>query len=203
MTYSQFKAEVRSWLPLDANRVGAQAFIDKNILAALVELQQHVMTLRTGVESLYRAENMVIEGDAARGLLPSRTSHIRAAWMITMENDEEVSRNELTLVPWSQRAELISGLVENAYLISPYRDSFYVSPVLEATNVLSLAWDGPVLKYEDNDTAPAFDDPRVVQACGYFVKAELARTSDNDLQSSLLFKADFVRIKTALYLEHK
>lgn len=201
MTYAEFKASVRDRLPLDANREGAQTFIDKAIQAALLEVQRKCVHLRAGHESVYHASVCDVERSAAKALMPASGISVRAVAIVTMKDGLEESRQPLNNVPWDYRANMVYGL-RNGYSISPYMKVFYFAPALTESQVLSMIWDGVIETFRDSDSSDLFAE-RVAQAVAYFVQAELARKSDNDLQLSASFNQSWAQALQSLFLESR
>ncbi len=112
---------------------------------------------------------------------------------------------------WENREEYFAGQVcvndLNAYcLISPY-GTLYVYPALQVldsdseTHSLVLTWDGVKLDFEDGDAVP-FDEPMVLCVADY-VKMQIARHVQHDLQESAAFGGTYLSQRKKLYLDAK
>jgi hypothetical protein len=203
MTWSQFKALVREFLPVDAEREGAQTFIDRLIEAALTSIQELVPYYREGLEAIYQQSDLVVEGLASRGTLPDR-ARPREAYIASLDADgNETGRTDLASVSFADRYSLIRGGRENgAIAIAGWGGIFYVSPYVQADRRLVIVWDGIKSTFADGDGLPKFG-LREAEAIALYVKSELARRSDNDLQSWQTYERDWLTKRQGLYLGAK
>lgn len=203
MTFAEFKLSVRDRLPLDAKREGAQVFIDKEILAAVSEIQRLCPGLRDGFESIYQPENCDVESHASKAAMPSVTATISQVSIVKMLDGVETERAPLRdKVPWDYRQNMVYGL-RAGYSVSPGRTVFYFSPVLKEDQILSVVWSGRPDSFSDTDSSVLLFSERVAAAVADYVSAELARKSDNDLQLATSYTQSWGQALQALYLDFK
>lgn len=71
MTWAEFKAEVETFLPVDADREGARDYVDKLMRAACIDLQGHIPRLRPRTTSVIGYADVVLTGCSSLGVVPS------------------------------------------------------------------------------------------------------------------------------------
>lgn len=76
MTWSDFKAEIESFLPVDAEREGARDFIDKLMRAGCIDLQGHIPRLRPRTPTVIGYADVTLVGCSSLGVVPSSGSII-------------------------------------------------------------------------------------------------------------------------------
>lgn len=201
MTWLEFNTEVNGFLPLDAQREGAQTYLANLKRAAVIDLQQNIRFYRYGLESVYSIDTMVTEGEASRGTLPPQAK-VREVYRVVLDDaGVEESRLKLEQVPWGDRGYLIQALATGVAL-SPFGDLFYVAPAIEANMRVSLLWDGIARTFGDEDTV-RFGGTKEAEAVALYLRAELARMVDNDLQASATYRRDYLGKRQELLLAAK
>lgn len=73
MTWAQFVAEVKAHMPVDANRLGVQEYILRQIRAGAIDAQDKIEYYRQGHSKIYKAADITQRNYACSGSLPSVT----------------------------------------------------------------------------------------------------------------------------------
>ena len=113
MTWSEFKADVKTLLTVDANRLGTTSFTDRYIIGGTEAVLSHVPFYRSTNSTRYNntapagIKPLTTEGNASAGSLPNQANVIQA-WVITdVDADASVTDSSDTecirypLIPYS------------------------------------------------------------------------------------------------------
>ena len=171
MTYAEFVAKVKENLPVDADRLNigvvtsGTSFIDNKLRSALIELQHLIDPLRVGHETIYRPDDMVLDGLSSLGVRPEGAAIIRAWYAKT---GQPATRKDVGTYDWVNRFDLSSGsavLGGCSYIIAldPNSSDFVLYPKLEEGYQLHLEWNGLKLVFADSDELPAMMDEKVAE----------------------------------------
>src|SRR5687767_8873287 len=169
MIWSEFKASVRTYLPVESDRLnvgegGATSLFDLFLRQGGSELQSLVPSLRVNHETIFRPADVTIDEEASVGNLPEGARPKEAYYYKT---DERCYRTPLNLYSWDNRFDLICGSVNVATIsVDPHLKTFYLYPKLETDYALSIIWDGTKLDFTDGETVP-FDEQSVQAVADY------------------------------------
>jgi hypothetical protein len=81
MTWSEFTAAVAQLLTVDGVRLGTLDFVDRQLRAGLVDIQNFIPFYRMGHEETYGTNELTVEGMASRGDLPA-TADIQDCFLL-------------------------------------------------------------------------------------------------------------------------
>lgn len=210
MTWKEFNETVRTFLLVDSQRKGkgVQNYIDRMIVASVIDLQRYVPALRNSQVKHYSTSTLVEPNpsdlnavnsedlDAHQGAFTEGKTRIKQVVIRripTVENTQEVSRYFYPdVIPWSNRFLLIDGPTLERTTNIPGRitfgeTTFLLAPKLRDDEALYLYYEGERHftpagdATEDELTDPVVFDDLVAKASADYVKAHLAREVDNDL----------------------
>jgi len=193
-TWDEFKEAVRSFMYVDANRLGLQdttsdtgavvpGYISMMIRQGVIDLQRFIPAFRKQHETLYYPEDLVVEGLAGRGVLPP-FAKVTDAYLFSFDND---SRYPITEFGWESRHELTNGMESlndnnGRICIEPDAYKFYVYPVVTGNLVLSLNWDAQLdsgkSDFQGAELVPFPEDAAF--AVAEFVKGHIRREVERD-----------------------
>jgi len=216
MTWSEFKADVKTLLTVDANRLGTTDFTDRFIIAGTEAVLSHVPFYRGIKTTRYNniatagVKPLTIEGNASAGGLPNQANVIQA-WVIT-DADEDASVTDSShsecirypLIPYSysNKQDLICDTPRmersQGYMAIGKAGDFYIYPSLVDKEILELTWEGERADHLDTDPVP-YDSP-VAECVAEYVKAHVKREVDHDLKLFESYFASFRRKRRDLYL---
>lgn len=175
MTWSAFKAAVKAVLLQDANRRGAEAFLEFTLKQAAIQIQSLQTAYQKGHETIYTPEDFSQDGSASIASLPTGYMRFDKAQLIR-SLDEDCTRYDVEQFEWQRIAFLISGQkclnANTAYMaVNPQRSQFYVYPAVLSEDDdedgaewrFNLYWDGILSEFED-DTETPFDDSAIAAA---------------------------------------
>jgi hypothetical protein len=213
LTWAEFKDKVYSFLPEEASRqnVGiaartyTEATFDLHMRAAVRNLQSHVPHYQIGHETIYHAADFVLEGYAARAVLPP-AAEPNDAWLCARVSDRKTDRRKLTGVDWKRRFAMIHGHVsynDGMGCISIDREgyTFYVSPYPMDCQVVSLFWSGKKSDFDLQEETPFDED--AADAVASYVQAQLTRGVDKDITLSNAAWQDFIMKRRDLFITGK
>lgn len=220
MTWGDFQTQVKELLTVDAQRTGSGApdFVNRQIRAAVIDIQRNIRAYRVGHETLYEPNDLKAWGEASLGTLPWKAKVREVRMMRQQLGVCECEWREADSYDWEKRYNLITGQAcLNAgwplCAINPDGTTFIVAPQLhpastaadateeEATSYkLSVVWDGVRDLWFSNQEQTPFDEPMVYVA-GDFVKGECCRHFREDLESWKSFQATYLIGRRKLRLD--
>lgn len=200
MNWSQFKTEVRELMPLHANRQGAQGLIDRLIQATVQDIQRLIPFYRDGWEARYQPIDLVVEGQASRGQLPTGARPMKAETAFLDDDGNEVARVALTNRGWGERMSLMNGGLRHAICIAPTGGLFYATPDIGFNRWLVITWSGLKETWGDADGMPKWGGKEAM-AVAYRVSSELARVVDNDLRAAETFWTSYLTARQSLFID--
>lgn len=200
MTYLEFTDLVRTFLTVDANRLGAETYVTNMIRQGIINVEHFIPIYRLGHESIYGIDDLAEEGYASQGIMPE-AAELMDAYNSKVGNP--YTRQPLSLYDWGNRFDLITGnirIVGGQYYISinPDGRQFYVYPKISEGRQLSLFWNGIRLAFADADEVP-FDEPMALCVAEY-VTAQVERRINKDL---VLYAAHYESYKEGLRQLHR
>ena len=209
-TWSQFVAEVKKLIPLEAQRKGVGSSADDFLLSyirqAVIQLQNIVDAFRIGHETIYEISDLVQEGLALKGIKPPQSA-IRNIVFFQRFNDH-FDRYESESYPWSKRSDLTGGHVpvnDNIakVAIDPQGYSFYIYPTPKEGEewAVSMTWDGKKLDFKDDELVPFTE--QMALAVAYFAAANVALYSDEDSAKFDRYITMYEREKPRLFISAK
>lgn len=205
MTWLEFKQGVYELITVDAERMGSEAFVNRQIALAVDDLQSHVEFYRIGHETTYEVDDLTDDGYASRGELPAG-AYLRELYHVKVGNNC-VSR-PLYWWDYSNRRDLKCGAVGIGcrgtwfrYTVDPQMRSFWVYPRVTSGYQVKIVWDGKKTSFEDEDSVP-FDEP-VTLLVAEWVKMKMAREVDRDLQTARDYERSYFGLRRRIYLDIK
>lgn len=205
MTYLEFKTAVKVLLTVDANRLGAESYVDQMIRQAVLDVQYFVPFYQLDHATTYAPADMTSQGLASVGTLPGGAK-LEDAWFV--QTNEECCRFPMFPYPWEKRYDLVCGSVCSSVCYEPYflaidpkGNNFYAYPALSDGYELVIYWDGLRLEFVDGDTVP-FDEA-MVMAVAEFVSAKVARRVNHDLVEHDSYMKSYAIQRNHLYVETK
>lgn len=207
MTWTEFVAAVRAELPVDSDRMGIATgnpnFLDQQILHCVIDLQKMVPFYRVGHETVYGPDDLVMNGLASLGSLPS-SDQSRPMEAFYKKTGTQCVSQPLIPYDWGNRYDLVCGnpRVTNCQFfmaINPQGTQFMTFPSVGTQHQISLFWEGVKTAFSSSDTVPFDDD--VVEMVGLFVKARIARLVDHDLAESNSFMIEYRNKRSLIYAD--
>ena len=232
MKWEEFNDVVRTYLLVDSERKGrgVQDYIDRMIVAAVIDLQRYVPALRANQYKFYSPSNLVEpnpqdlskvnsedlnvhQGEFLIGKTRIKQAVIRR--VATEDNGQAISRYFYPRsIPWEQRFTLIDGGIVERTSTVPGRitfgeNKFWTAPQLTEDEALYIYFEGenhykPIFKAttEEKEVPVVFDD-MVAKATSDYVKAHLAREVDNDLTQYQSYFAMYAKGRAQVFLNEK
>jgi len=189
MKWSEFNESVRTFLLVDSERKGRgiQKYIDKQIIAGALDLQQYVSQLQSSNINTFFANEMLPVPSGTRSseveFVPTHAK-INSVIISGLESDESTRwYSYVQIVPWSNRFSVINGcpLRTKSYAgkITFGDGKLYLCSPLVDDEKLYVYWSGEKRIYDVDDIV-IFDDS-CAKAVADFVKAHLNREVDKDV----------------------
>lgn len=232
MTWEEFNEVVRTYLLVDSERKGrgVQNYVDRMIVASVIDLQRYVPALRANQFKFYSPSNLVEPDpndlssvnsedlDVHEGVFASAKTRIKQVVVRrvpTSDNGQDISRYYYPrTIPWDSRFMLIDGGIIERTTNIPGRitfgaDKFWTAPKLTNEEAMYIYYEGenhyvPIFKAttEEKATPVVFDD-MVAKASADYVKAHLAREVDNDLTQYQSYFQMYSKDRAQVFLNEK
>jgi hypothetical protein len=232
MTWQEFNEVVRTYLLVDSERKGkgVQEYIDRMIVASVIDLQRYVKGLRSHQYKAYSASALVepdpedlsaVNSEAVDvhkgtfGMSRVRIKQVIVRRVATESNKQSISRYYYPVtIPWESRFTLIDGGVAERTSSIPGRitfgeDKFWTGPRLRDDEALYIYFDGenhhaPINSATtDQKSTPVVYDDMVAKATSDYVKAHLAREVDNDLTQYESYFQMYMKGRAQVFLNEK
>lgn len=205
LTWAGFVAAVESNLSLDKDRLSEGDEKDAWIKSCVKEIQELVPAYRSGHQSIYLPADTAPDGFSSRIVLPPGTiTKINIVKLETLADGEtpEEGRHAVTPVPFSELDNLRHGLADvshgNGYIcVDPQRYTAWVYPQIKANHMIHIWWNGLKDDFSDDDQVPF--DRFVAEAVAYFVRAEMRRGIEEEIQLFTSLEADYRKRRLALH----
>lgn len=207
MNWSEFVAAVLVDLPVDNERIGIATgnpnYLQHQLLYAVIDIQKLIPFYRSGHETVYGPDDLVLEGVSSVGSLP-QSDQCRPLDAYYKKTGTQCVSQPLVSYPWDNRYDLVCGnprLVNCQFLIAFDRwgKQFTVFPSVGTNHQISFFWEGVKTSFADADETPF--DVDVVEAAGLFVKAKIARMVDHDLNEHSSYMLEYMRKRGLLYAD--
>ena len=113
MIWSDFVAQVKDQISVDANRRGLAAFNDRFMRNAVLDLQRYIPGYRTGNGTTFGVGNVTQLGKCSAVALPTGALP-KEIWMYELKTgvDSLCHRYRLDYYPWEKRQDLICGRLD-------------------------------------------------------------------------------------------
>ena len=232
MTWEEFNDIVRTYLLVDSERKGrgVQNYIDRMIVASVIDLQRYIPSLRDNQFKYYSPSSLVEpnpqdlttvnsedldvhEGEFTTGKTRIKQAVIRR--VATEDNGQAISKYFYPRsIPWEQRFTLIDGGIVERTSTVPGRitfgpNKFWTAPKLTEDEALYIYFEGenhykPIFNATTEEkSAPVVFDDMVAKASSDYVKAHLAREVDNDLTQYQSYIAMYAKGRAQVFLNEK
>jgi len=232
MTWKEFNEKVRVFLLVDSERKGrgVQEKIDSLIANAVRDLSTYVKELREHQFKHY-AGNDLVEPDPLDlssvnsenlevhkgifGVANARIKQIIVRRIPTADNGQEISQYFYPQrIPWEHRFKLIDSSNMEKTQGMPGRiafgeGKFWIAPKVRSDEALYLYYSGelsytPIYKALENDRdRPVILDEMEAKAVSDYVKAELAKDVENDLQMYNAYMQMYQKERAQIYINRK
>ena len=232
MNWSEFNDVVRTYLLVDSERKGrgVQDYIDRMIVASVIDLQRYVPSLRANQYKFYSPSSLVEpdpndlssvnseDVDVHQGTFNTAKTRIKQIVIMriaTDDNGQSLSRYFYPRsIPWESRFTLIDGGIVERTSNIPGRitfgaDKFWTAPKLIESEAMYVYFEGenhyaPIFKAttEEKATPVVFDD-MVAKASADYVKAHLSREVDNDLNQYASYFQMYSKGRAQVFLNEK
>ena len=222
MTWSEFKAAVRTYLTVDGARLNVQDYIDRAILTGVIEIQSYIPYYRVHSNVTFSQNGTIKDSEpvaddqqASSGILEGDV-RITDAYFIdgtedydwpddqNQPNDSncECYRIPLTVWPWANRHDMLCGYAKDhhAIAISPNGADFIIFPQVTSTDKVEIYYQSIDRIFSDTDVIP-FSDEEVVMAVAEYVKAKLTREVDRDLALHKSYLTSYLKQRQNIYLD--
>jgi len=242
LTWCEFKDQVYDLMPQDSQRfglvtqpgatpTGQQAYADKLIRLACIDLQLFIPTYRQRHETLYYPQDFVCDGAASVGTLPPQAK-IEDVWYFKLDCHR---RFVVERWDWERRFEMVHKGIKNLLgtdyvvltaaslasielvnrlliasgerkrcaliAVDPNAHTFYLYPALLDGWIFELFWTGIKRKFRENELVP-FDELAAAAVADH-VRSAFAKEVDRDAQRSADFMADYKVKRLNLFTETK
>jgi len=200
-------------LGVEGVRKGAATALqrDKFIRDGVIKVQSIIPEFTVNHETLYRPEDLVVEGMASKGIKPPQSA-INDAYLVkitTTDSDGNelanpaVSRFPLMQVAWADRFALVKGAPcvndgIGCIAIDPKGYQFYVFPEVFDCWLLSMFWDGLKLDFKEDELTPFTEE--MAGTVAHYVRAEIAREISKNMDEYRSFRQSFNEDKTLLFV---
>jgi len=210
MTWKDFKKSVDQLLLIDRRRLGAQEFIDQQILVAVGDIQRLIDYYRRGITSTFEHDDVARDGFASKLELPAGANlqqifHVRSG--------NSIAKRPLYEYPFTNRFDLVAGVVgldsrTNSFFrySIDYRDgakSMWVYPMITDGYSIQVVWDAISgrndFDYKDTDEVP-FDRP-FQNLVFLYVKMMLARDVNGNAVAFKSYSDSYRLAIASLYSE--
>lgn len=207
MTWAEFKQQVLVDLPMDNARIGIATgnpnYLEHQLLYAIIEIQKLVPFYQQGHETIYGQDDVVREGLASVGSLPSE-DQCRPGDAYFKNVGNVCVSHPFYPYPWGNRYDLICGnprLYNSQFYMAIDRQAktFIAFPSIGADQKIVLAWEGVKTSFDNDETVPF--DVDVANAVSLFVKSRISRLVDHDLAEAGSYYADYVRARAILFAD--
>lgn len=232
MTWKEFNEKVRVFLLVDSERKGrgVQEKIDSLIANAVRDLSTYVKELRDH-QFLHYAGSNLVEPDPIdlssvnsedlnvhKGIFSvpnARIKQIIVRRIPTADNNQNISHYFYpNRIPWEQRFKLIDSDNNEKTSGMPGRiafgeGKFWIAPKVREDEALYLYYSGelsytPIYKaLDDERNRPVILDEMEAKAVSDYVKAELAKDVENDLQMYNAYMQMYQKERAQIYINRK
>lgn len=206
-TWKQFKAVVMGFLPVDANRLGAETYNESLLRQGVIHFQSLIPALKINHEAIYHPSDLTVDGRASRGTKPPQST-IKDIWLFETNPDDRSKgkRHPVTEIPWSRRFELINGTAgvasEALICVEPGGDhSFYIYPEVFDGWLVSMFWDGAKLDFKEEEQVPFTEQLALTVA--EFMRAKIEREVKRDLSMANSFEGSAANSGALMFLDLK
>ena len=232
MTWEEFNQITRTYLLVDSDRKGrgVQNYIDRMIVASVIDLQRYVPSLRANQYKFYSPSNLVEPDPNDLNAVNSEnlnvhmgvfsTAKTRIKQVVVRRIPTDSNNQNLSgyyypkTIPWDSRFTLIDGGNMQRTHGIPGRitfggDRFWTAPMLTNEEAMYLYYEGeshyqPIFKATTEEKAsPVVFDDMVAKASADYVKAHLAREVDNDLKQYQSYFAMYSKDRAQVFLNEK
>lgn len=190
LTWAQFVAQVRIFLTVDSNRIGATDYVTELIKLGAVEVQDSLEFYRIGHTATWEADDVERDGFASSVELPSG-AYLRELYHLKL--GEACLERPLYWYPYSNKRDLTCGMVSISrafrFTTDPQGRKLWVYPAITPGYAIKLDYDGVRDDFADADLVPF--DKKVAKVVADFVMAEVARKVDGDLAASASYSASY------------
>lgn len=232
MTWEEFNDVVRTYLLVDSERKGrgVQDYIDRMIVASVIDLQRYIPALRANQYKFYSPSNLVEPNpsdlnavnsedlDVHEGTFATaktRVKQIVIRRVATEDNGQDISKYFYPrTIAWEARFTLIDGGIVERTTGVPGRitfgaDKFWTAPKLTNDEAMYVYYEGenhyiPMFKATTDDKlVPVVFDDMAAKASADYVKAHLAREVDNDLTQYQSYFQMYTKDRAQVFLNEK
>ncbi len=113
MQWSDFVLEVNAQLSVDANRRGLEAFRDRFMRNAVLDLQRYIPAFRQGLTTTYLSTDVEALGQCSLVEMPNGAKPKELYAYSTKDGDNPLCRRyRLDFYPWEKRQDLICGKLD-------------------------------------------------------------------------------------------
>ena len=232
MTWGEFNEIVSTYLLVDSERKGrgVQDYIDRMIVASVIDMQRYVPGLRANQYKYFSPSNLV-EPDpndlstvnsedlnvhqGAFATAKTRIKQVVVRRIPTADNGQDTSKYYYPAsIPWESRFVLIDGGIVEITTTIPGRitfgpDKFWTAPKLTDEEAMYIYFEGenhyvPIFKATTEEKAvPVVFDDMVAKASADYVKSHLAREVDNDLTQYESYFSMYTKARAQVFLNEK
>ena len=208
-TWTQFMATVDEHLSVDADRRGLEAFRERMMRNAVVDLQRYITAYQQGHTTTYVVADLTLLEYAMQGNLPTGAIP-HAFYIYSNEVDDDgdahplCNRNRLDFWPWLNRQSLICCPCDirlYAYTISPMGKTFIIHPILNADTSLLLVWQGLKINFVGADTVPFPEE--AAEAVAAYVKWRILLEVDKNPALAQVQFGIWKILRGQLYLDER
>jgi len=218
MTFSEFTTKVKYLILVDGDDPGSRmgAFLNANIRAALIELQERIPAYRKEYIKTFDSTDFVIDGNASVGQFPDEGFDTYLPNFTSDETPVEVSYvhysdtetfvDRLVKVPWSRRFDMAGyRYSDNSFLwcYNNLTQQFYVTPPLTPDSNEHVVFRGTriVGNWVDEDAVPFGEE--VVPLVSDYVKWKLSLDHEDKTSQARNYFGNYARGLRKLMAKHK
>ncbi len=199
LTWAQFVEKVKTFLTVDANRIGTEAYVSELIRLGAVEVQEFIDYYRKGHEAVWEVDDVDRDGFASLVDLPEG-AYIRELYHTKL--GEPSLERPLYWYPNSNRRDLVAGAVNIRrnfrFTTDPQAKRMWVLPAITAGYAIKLTYDGAKDNFADSDKVPF--DLKVALVVSHYVLWHLNRKLDQ-LALAESYGRDYRRSLSQLFVD--
>lgn len=191
MKWSEFKAQVRTNLLVDADRKGRgiQNYINQLMISGVINLQDYIDAFKSrNVNTFFASDMLAVPSGRNSSEVQFSPTHatINSVVVSGLVDPDESERwySYVEIVPWSARHTVTNGCPERNSSYSgrvTFGDGkMYLCSPLVDDQKLYVYWSGIKQKYDDDDLV-IYDDASA-KAVSDYIKAHLNREVDKDVK---------------------
>lgn len=214
-TWSEFVTEVKTFMPVEAQRHGTEVLVDQLIRSGAINLMRLIPRYRLRYELHFPTIAGDAVGNATYGIIPNLPAHTFVEGVVYEPLEDPVGaavdpsamqevKHTLNWVRWEDRDRIARGELCYSLSIDPHSRAFIVNPPLasDLRMVFWIAQDGEAYK---NQTPISSEftalDFQAAEAVASYALAKIGLGTDKDIMLKREHEADFKNLRRLLMVD--